>query len=93
MDCFVYVPEGQVSKGTAELSLTLRDGSGNNLPSQSTQVVPAPGRWTALGVAAGVPESVGGTPVTTLMPILIVNGFESGEKIYIDDLALYRLNE
>jgi hypothetical protein len=91
--CFVYVPEGQTSKGTAELSLTLRDGSGNNLPSQSSQVVPAPGRWTALGVAAEVPESVGGTPVTTLMPILIVNGFESGEKVFIDDLALYRLNE
>ncbi|MCF6284411.1 MAG: DUF4838 domain-containing protein [Candidatus Hydrogenedentes bacterium] len=91
--CFVYTPEGQVSKGTAELSLTLRDGAGNNLPSQSAKIVPAPGRWTALGVAAEVPESIGGTPVATLMPILIVNGFETGEQIYIDDLALYRMDE
>lgn len=89
--CFVYVPEGQSSKGTAELSLTLRDAAGNNLPSQSTQVVPVPGKWTALGVAATVPEAIGDTPVTTLMPILIVNGFEPGEKCHIDDLALYRL--
>ena len=28
-----------------------------------------------------------------LMPILIVNGFETGEQIYIDDLALYQLDE
>jgi hypothetical protein len=91
--CFVYVAEGQVSKGTVELSLTLRDGAGNNLPSQSAQVVPVPGRWTALGVAAEVPEAIGGTPVATLMPILVVNSFETGEKVHIDDLTLYRLDE
>lgn len=91
--CFVYIPDGQTSKGTAELSLTLRDGAGNNLPSQSSQIVPEPGRWTAVGVAAEVPEAIGGTPVATLMPILIVNGFEEGEQIYIDDLALYRMDE
>ena len=89
--CFVYVPEGQTSKGTAEISLTLRDAKGNNLPSQSTQIVPVAGQWNAMGVAATVPQAIGGTPVTTLMPILIVNGFEPGEKCYIDDLALYRL--
>jgi Domain of unknown function (DUF4838) len=91
--CFVYAPEGQVSKGTTELSLTLRDAKGNNLPSQSAKIVPIPGRWTALGVAAKVPEAIGGTPVATLMPILIVNGFEAGEKVFIDDLMLYRLGE
>jgi len=91
--CFVYVPEGQASNGTAELSLTLRDAAGNNLPSPSAQVVPVAGQWTALGVAAEVPESIGNTPVATLMPILIVNGFETGEKVYIDDLALYQLDQ
>lgn len=91
--CFVYIPESQDSKGTAELSLILRDAAGNNLPSQSSQIVPLPGRWTALGVAAEVPEAIGGTPVASLMPIVIVNGFEEGERVYIDDLALYRLDE
>lgn len=91
--CFVYVPEGQNSTGTTELSLTLRDKAGNNLPSQSMKIVPVPGRWTALGVAANVPERIDGKPVATMMPILIVNGFETGEQVYIDDLALYRLGE
>ncbi len=91
--CFVYAPEGQQSKGTTELSLTLRDGSGNNLPSQSAKIVPVAGRWTALGVAAEVPEAIGGTPVASMMPILVVDGFKAGERVYIDDLMLYRLDE
>ena len=93
LSAFVFLPEGQASKGTAELSLTLRDGDGNNLPSQSAKIVPVPGRWTALGVAAVVPEAVHGTPVATLISILIVDGFDQGEEIYVDDLALYRLDE
>ena len=91
--CFVYVPRGQESKGTAELSMTLRDAKDQNLTSFSTQTVPPPGRWTPLAVAGDVPDRVGAQEVDNLLPILIVNGFEADEKIYFDDLALYRLQE
>ncbi len=89
--CFVYVPAGQVAKGTVELSLTLRDGGGNNLPSSSSKVQPVPGRWTALGLVADVPAKIANDEVRQLLPILIVNGFETGQRVYIDDLVLCRL--
>ena len=91
--CFVYVPEGQESKGTAELSMTLRDAKDENLRSLATTVVPPPGRWTAMAVAGEVPAKVGDDEVKKLMPILIVDGFKSDERIYFDDLLLYRLDE
>ena len=91
--CFVYVPEGQTSKGAVELSMTLRNAAGDNLPSSATQITPAPGRWTALGVAADVPEKIGDQEVKKVLPILIVDGFAPDEKVYFDDLALYRLQQ
>jgi len=91
--CFVYVPTDQVSPGTAELAMTLRNGAGMNLPSTSSKVVPIPGRWTALAVAADVPEKVGDEEVKMVLPILIVDGFEGGGKVYFDDLILHRFEE
>jgi len=93
MVCFVYAPEGQDTDGTVELSLTLRDGNGNNLPSTSSKLEPVSGKWMALGVAADVPAKIGDTEVKQLLPILVINGFETGQRIYVDDLALYRLGD
>jgi len=89
--CFVYVPEGQEPTGSVELSMTLRNAAGDNLPSSSSQITPPPGRWTAVAVAAEVPATIGEEEVAKVMPILIVDGFEPDEKVYFDDLALYRL--
>jgi hypothetical protein len=91
--CFIYIPGGQDSKGTAELSMTLRDAKGDNLPSTATRILPTPGRWTALGVAAEVPAKIGDKEVKQVMPILIVDGFAADDKLYIDDLMLYRFDE
>jgi len=92
LSCFVYAPAGQNATGTVELSITLRDGTGNNLPSFSAEVLPVPGQWMALGVAAEVPAMIGDKEVKQVLPILIVNGFEKGERVYIDDLVLCRLD-
>jgi len=91
--CFVYVPEGQEAGGTVELSMTLRDAEGTNLPSAASQVTPQPGRWTAVAVASEVPAKIGDDEVAQVMPILIVNGFTEGQRVYLDDLMLYRLGE
>jgi len=91
--CFVYIPEGQQSHGTAELAMTLRDDKSVNLPSASTKIVPPPGEWTAIAIAAEVPEQVAGRPVKSVMPIIIPDGFEPGEKLYFDDVMLYRIEE
>jgi hypothetical protein len=91
--CFVYVPAGQIANGTIELSMTLRDGGGNNLPSSSSKVQPVSGRWAAVGVVADVPAKIGEAEVEQVMPILIVDGFEPSQRVYIDDLVLCRLGE
>ena len=91
--CFVYTPEGQQSSGTVELALTLRDAKGENLRSPSTKITPPSGRWTALAIADHVPEEVDGKPVASVLPILIVDGFKPDEKVYLDDLMLYRMGD
>jgi len=91
--CFVYVPEGQAAGGTAELSMTLRDGEGNNLTSPATKIVPAAGRWTAMAIADTVPERIGDAEVKMVLPILIVDGFQPDQKLYIDDVMLCKLEQ
>jgi hypothetical protein len=44
-------------------------------------------------VAAEVPAKIGDTEVRQMMPILVVNGFDPGQRVYIDDLVLCRLGE
>ncbi len=91
LTCFVYLPPGQDSIGTAELSLTPRDAKGRNLPAFSTRIRPAPGRWTAMAVVADLSAELAGRPIATVLPILIVDGFKPGEKLFFDDLVLARL--
>ncbi len=89
--CFVYTPEGQESSGTVELSITPRDAKGANLPATSTTIIPEAGRWQALATGGDIPAQLNGKDVASLMLIAIVNGFEEGEKVYIDDINLFRL--
>ena len=46
-----------------------------------------------MAVAADVPEKVGDEEVKMVLPILIVDGFEGGGKVYFDDLILHRFEE
>jgi hypothetical protein len=91
--CFVYVPAEQSTKGSLELAMTMRDDKGVNLPSAATTIVPTPGRWTAVAVAQEVPAEVNGKPVKTIMPILIPTGYGPDDKVYFDDLQLFRLDK
>jgi hypothetical protein len=91
--CFVYVPAEQSTKGSVELAMTMRDDKDVNLPSAATTIVPTPGRWTAVAVVQEVPAEVNGKPVKTVMPILIPTGYGPGDKVYFDDLQLFRLGE
>ena len=91
--CFVYTPPGQVSKGTAELAMILRNAQDTNLmPSPSVRITPTPGRWTAMAIAANVPAKMGAEDVKRVLPIIILDGFGEGEKVYFDDLTLMKLD-
>ena len=90
--CYVFVPENQQSKGTVELSMTLRDAKGNNLVAPSTRLSLQPGTWQAVAVVHRISEAAM-ERITEILPILIVDGFDEGEAVYFDDLRLYRLGE
>ncbi len=89
--CFVHTPEGQETSGTVELSITPRDPNNANLAATSTTIVPQPGRWQALATGGEIPAQLSDKDVATLMLIVVVNGFEEGDKVYIDDVNLFRL--
>ncbi|HPG65257.1 MAG TPA: DUF4838 domain-containing protein [Candidatus Hydrogenedentes bacterium] len=92
LSCFVFVPERTKSEtGTVELSLTLRNANDMNLPKSFPRTTPPRGRWVALGFVADVPAKVGDEDVAKVLPILIVDGFEPGDSVFIDDLRLTRL--
>ena len=91
--CFVYVPEGQEPSGTIEMAITPRDDKGANLPGMATQIIPTPGQWQALAIGGEIPAQIGGKDVASLMLIPIVNGFNEGDKLYIDDASMFRLGD
>jgi len=90
---WVYVPEGQTVRGTAELAVTPRDAGDQNLPGFSTKVTPTAGRWTLIVAAGRIAREIRGKEVTHVMLIPIVDGFGEGVKVYWDDVALYRMEE
>ncbi|MGQ9731639.1 MAG: DUF4838 domain-containing protein [Candidatus Zipacnadales bacterium] len=91
--CFVRVPDGQTSKGTVELAITPRDAEHNNLSSLSTTIIPVPSQWIPLMTGGTIPAEVNGKAVAELLLVAIVNGFAPKERVYIDDMTLYRFDE
>ena len=90
---FVRVPKPTKGEATVTLNFTLLDANGNNLPGgPSNQVRVPPGEWKQIAIAGAVPADSGGKPVKSARLIVIVNGFEPGEEVHIDDVAMYRID-
>ncbi len=89
--CFVYTPTE--TKGTVEIAITPRDADHANLVTTSTSITPEPGRWQAVATGGDIPAELSGKDVAEMLLIVVVNGFEPDEKVYIDDVALYRLGD
>lgn len=87
----VYAPAGQASPGTVTVTGTMRGADNVNMPSPQTAMVPVPGAWVTVASAVEVPEAVGGKPVTQILLVAIVDGFQNGGRVWIDDFGLYRL--
>ena len=90
---WVYAPAGQTSRGTVELTLTPLDEQGRNLPGYSSGTAPPPpGRWSLVTLIATVPEAVAGSKVARLRLVPIVDGFQAGGRVHLDEVGLYRLD-
>ncbi len=88
---YAFIAEGQESSGTVTITATMRGRDNQNLPTPTTEVKPTPGAWTPIGCLINVPLEVNDIPVTQVRLIAIVDGFQPGEKVYLDDIALYHL--
>lgn len=91
--CWVYTPAGQDNrKGSLELSLGLLDEAQQNLNwGPTTRLLPPAGRWTLMVVGGAVPAQANGRKVGFFRPIPVLDGFQDGGKVYLDDVALYRV--
>ena len=91
---FIRCPQEPKGNATVQLSMILRNGEGRNLvPSPQLTIRPKPGPWMPLVVAGKIPEKVGKEEVKKVLLIVVVDGFEKDEELYIDDLTMFRLGD
>jgi hypothetical protein len=91
--CHVLAPKGQTSRGSVELAIVMRDAKGTNLGESKTLVYPPAGKWTLIAAQLDVTAQSRGKDVTQVLLCPIVNGFEKGDRVYVDDCVLYRLED
>ncbi len=90
---YVRVPRSVAGEATISLQMTPLDEQGQNLPAPGlTTTVPAvAGDWTRLAVAGEIPATIDNKPVKRVRLIVIVDGFQPDEEVYIDDVAMCRI--
>jgi hypothetical protein len=91
--CYAYVPKDQAPSGTVDLTITMRGKRNVNLDSAGTQVQPPPGQWAPVAVQLDVTRQSRGEEVTQVLFCPIVDGFKKGDRVYIDDCQLHRLED
>lgn len=88
----VLAPAGQQSPGTVELSLTPLDGQGASRPALSSgRSLPTPGAWSVLTVGLTVDAAPADKQVVRLRLVPIVDGFQQGGTVFLDDVELHRV--
>ncbi len=88
----VRVPKAPKGSATITLNLTPLGEDGKNLSrGPSTSVQATAGDWRRLFVAGKIPTAIAGKAVKSLRLIVIVDGFEPGEEVHIDDVAVFRI--
>jgi len=87
---YFRVPKAIRSNGTVTLNMTPLDENGKNLPEIAHSVRVTAGPWTRVAVAGEIPAELRGKLVRRVRLIVVVDGFEPGEEIYLDDVAMYR---
>jgi hypothetical protein len=88
---FVRVPQAPQGNATISLQLTPLDDKGQNLPSLGTTLRATACDWTRMAVAGEIPAESGGKPVKRVRLIVIVDGFEPGEEVHVDDVAMFKI--
>ena len=88
----VRVPKEPQGNATITVNMTPLDEQGANLPAVSTTVRAKAGDWTRVAAAGEIPAEINGKPVKSVRLIVIVDGFEPDEEVYLDDLTMFKLD-
>ncbi len=88
----VRVPQAPEGSATITLDVTPLDEAGQNLPGAlATTMRATVCDWTRLAVAGPIPAEIDGKRVAAVRLIVIVDGFEPGEEVHLDDVAMFRI--
>ncbi|MBD3291501.1 MAG: DUF4838 domain-containing protein, partial [Armatimonadia bacterium] len=84
-----------LERNRLELSITLKAEGGADLSfgahSQTVNVDMLPGPWRVATRSFGVPDAVGGTPVAAVQFAAVVEHMTPGQRLDLDDIAIYRM--
>ena len=56
-------------------------------------IIPLPGKWIAIANSMDIPATINDRKVAKLRVIVIVDSFQPGDKVFIDDMSLLPLDE
>jgi hypothetical protein len=87
----VRVPQAPKGNATIALSITPLDEQGANLPGPSTIIRARAGDWTRIATAGDIPAEINKKRVKSLRLIVVLDGFDPDEEVYLDDLAMLRI--
>ena len=94
--CFSSTTSEQSLNATVEIALIPQNKHGSNLFTGkiSTKIIPTAdnNKWQPIVVCGRIPSVIEQQEVDSIALFVIVDGLQKEEKIYIDDLKLFRLN-
>ncbi len=90
-----FVPMNASVSGSIQLIATIGNGNGNldSIASVERPVSWLPGRWVQFEYTFDVEPDYNGEVPDSLILKINHSGFELGEKLYIDDVSLYKLSD
>lgn len=91
-----YVTADTKTVGTVWLELDMLDEDGNKLSTIKTGQQPfsaSLGRWETIEIMDKVPARINGVRVTQVRMTAVINGFQEGGTMYLDDFELYQAED
>ena len=88
---YVRVPKQPAAGATITLSMTPVDENNLNLTAVTTTMKAQACDWTRIAAAGELPEIIDGKKVKTLRLIIVIDGFQPGEEVHVDDMAMFKI--
>lgn len=92
---YLYAPAGTTTSGTVQWWMNIKDQAGGRrlqaVKSEQRPVAWANGRWASFEYTFEIKTNYAGVAANHLQLCLTLWGFAPGEKVYMDDVKLYKL--